>query len=950
MSNLDEQTPLMRQYHELKSKVPDSLLFFRMGDFYELFGDDAVEASRILEITLTSRDKNKENPMPMAGVPWHSSQGYIQRLLKAGKKVAIGEQLEDEPVDPALEVVIAKGAKKGPKIVRRDIVRQFTPGVQFDLEGSEANFLAIIVALSPTKGSKPKDSLPKNSTPKTSTTDSWILACLDASTGECLVSEALSSEKLAQDLGSLPIRHLLRSHESLATGSESGEVLRSAISGLSGAGTLVETLPSNYLSIDQAENLLRTHYEIKNLETFLSSNEAIFAVGALVTYALRTQQQERLSHLRIPAPLHRPQSMILGPRTPQHLDLLPSADGTPNLYTLINRTRSALGARQLRRWILAPLKSPTEIQERQQAVKELAHGLSLGARGAEALSTAMGEVYDLERILGRINTRLAGPRDSLALGKSLGVIHLLEQKLADSTTTAQGNRKGPSKTLIEIRSSLKRLHTELAPLSERILTTQKEEAPFVARDGGIFKIGTQAELDRLININEDGQKWLIDLETREREATGISSLKVRYNRVFGYYIEITQAHLKNVPSHYQRKQTTVGAERFFTEELKKFEDEIVNAVSRQKSLEQELFEELLDAIRAKTSFVMEYAKILGELDSLISLARLRQDSGWVFPEIDDSTDLILNQGRHPLVDFTSRGTFVPNDLELSPTTRRTLMITGPNMGGKSTIMRQTALIVLLGQMGAPVPAQSARWGSVSSLYTRIGAHDAIARGQSTFMVEMSELAHILHHADDRSLIILDEIGRGTSTYDGVSVAWATLEWICMQIKARTLFATHYHELTRLSSSIPLLANAHMAVETSAEAGLKTGTSNAEFRFLYILKEGAANESFGIHVAKLAGLPKSVVDRAWKVLDELEQTSIASEASSLTPDSQQLSFFSLGAPAPQLAAVPSEPHPVLTEIEKLNPNEMTPMQALTTLAKLQEMSRESDSTSSSKQNR
>jgi DNA mismatch repair protein MutS len=972
-SGIEELTPLMRQYNELKAKVPDALLFFRMGDFYELFGDDAVEASKILEITLTSRDKNKENPMPMAGVPWHSSQGYIQRLLKAGKKVAIGEQLED---DPDAEEVLTKTGKKAPKIVRRDIVRQFTPGVQFDLEGSEANFLAVIVALgtsatsrSTSLGGFSKNSSGVGNTSKNSSASStkngsekgsWILACLDASTGECLVSEALSSDKLAQDLGSLPIRHLLRSHESLATGSENEDALKSAISSLSGAGALIETLPSNYLSLDQAENLLRNHYEIKSLETFLSTNEAVLAVGALVMYALRTQQQEKLSHLRIPAPLHRAQSMILGPRTPQHLDLLPSPDGTPNLYTLINRTRSALGARQLRRWILAPLKSPIEIQERQFAVKELAHGLSLGARGAEALSSSMGEVYDLERILGRINTRLAGPRDSLALGKSLGVIHLLQQKLADSAATAQAgsalnsnspsNSNGPSKTLLEISTSLKRLHSELAPLSERILTTQKAEAPFVARDGGIFNIGTQPELDRLININEDGQKWLIDLETREREATGISSLKVRYNRVFGYYIEITQSHLKNVPPHYQRKQTTVGSERFFTEELKKFEDEIITAVSRQKSLEQELFEELLDAIRSKTSFIMEYAKILGELDSLISLARLSQDSGWVFPEIDDSKDLMLNQGRHPLVDFTSRGTFVPNDLELSPTTRRTLMITGPNMGGKSTIMRQTALIVLLGQMGAPVPAQSARWGSVSSLYTRIGAHDAIARGQSTFMVEMSELAHILHHADDRSLIILDEIGRGTSTYDGVSVAWATLEWICTQIQARTLFATHYHELTRLSGSIPLLANAHMAVESGAEVGqngLKSGTQNAEFRFLYILKEGAANESFGIHVAKLAGLPKAVVDRAWKVLDELEATAIASNNSTLTPDTQQLSFF---APGPQLAAVPAEPHPVLTEIEKLNPNEMTPMQALTTLAKLQEMSRESDSAFSSKQSR
>jgi DNA mismatch repair protein MutS len=918
----EEQTPLMKQYWELKSKVPDSLLFFRMGDFYELFGEDAVEASRILEITLTSRDKGKENPMPMAGVPWHSSQGYIQRLLKVGKKVAIGEQLEDDPSEPASAPT---GKKSGPKIVRREIVRQFTPGVQFDLEGSEANFLAAIVPgswISTWPGRPPVRS------------EGWILACLDASTGECLVSETLSSEKLAQELGALPIRHVLRTHE----GFTEHEGLRSALTSLQSASTLVETLSSNYLALEQAQKLLRAHYEIENLEAFLPSDEAVLAVGILVTYALRTQQQEQLPHLRTPAPLHRPQTLVLGPRTAQHLDLLPSADGTPNLYTLINRTRCALGARQLRRWMLAPLKDPSEIQERQLSVQELSRN---SARGAEALSSAMGEVYDLERILGRINTGLANPRDTYALGKSLGVITLLQQKLSDAKT----------KALTELKSGLNRVQQDLAPLGERILGTQKEEAPFVARDAGIFKLGTNAELDRLININEDGQKWLIDLETREREATGIPSLKVRYNRVFGYYIEVTQAHLKNVPSTYQRKQTTVGAERFFTEELKKFEDEIVNASSRQKSLEQELFNELVQAIRAKTGSIMEYARILGELDSLVSLARLSQESGWIFPEIDDSLDLIITQGRHPLVDFASRGNFVPNDLTLSPTSRLTLMITGPNMGGKSTIMRQTALIVLLGQMGAPVPAQQARWGAVSALYTRIGAHDAIARGQSTFMVEMSELAHILHHADDRSLIVLDEIGRGTSTYDGVSVAWATLEWICTQIRARTLFATHYHELTRLSGSIPLLANAHMAVESETNSVAKR---SSEFRFLYVLKEGAANESFGIHVAKLAGLPKSVVDRAWKVLDELEQSSIASGHSSLTADTQQLSLFGQNTRIPPSAPTQepepitvAEAHPVLMEIEKLNPNEMTPIQALNWLAKLQEMSRESEARSSSK---
>ncbi len=873
----------MKQYWELKAKAPDSLLFFRMGDFYELFGDDAIEASKILEITLTSRDKNKENPMPMCGFPWHSAEPYIQKILNAGKKVAIGEQV---------------GPVGGKEIVRRELVRQFTPGIQFNLEGSEACFLGAALAIAPQAPNAPA---------------SWILACLDASTGECLVSTPVSQETLLQDIQAFPIRHLI----------VSGPVLSPRELPIN---LLTENLPSNYLSLDKASDLLCSHYEIQNLEAFLPTPEAVLAVGMLLTYTLRTQQQEKLSHLRVPAPLHRPQAMVLGPRTAQHLDLLPNAENAPHLFALINRTKSALGARQLRRWMLAPLKRPELIRDRQLAVQELAKN---SARGAEAISSALSEVYDLERVLGRVNTRLANPRDTLALGKTLGVATLLEQKLSSPE----------SKILVEFKILLTRLRQELAPLADRILNTQKEDAPYVARDGGIFKLGTNPELDRLINLNEDGQKWLLDLETREREATGISSLKVRYNRVFGYYLEVTQAHLKNVPSHYQRKQTTVGAERFFTEELKKFEDEIVHAASRQKAMEQELFEELLEAVRAKSLPVMEYAQVLGELDSLVALAKLSQESGWVFPTIDDSLELKIEQGRHPLVDLNSRGTFVPNDLGLSPETRMTLMITGPNMGGKSTIMRQTALIILLGQIGSPVPAKSASWGSVSSLYTRIGAHDAIARGQSTFMVEMSELAHILHHADERSLIILDEIGRGTSTYDGISVAWSTLEWICREIRARTLFATHYHELTRLSTSIPKLANAHMAVET----GLGTESRTSEFRFLYVLKEGATNDSFGVHVAKLAGLPKSVIERAWKVLDELEKNSISN--GNHAPDPQQLPLF-----LDVQKREPEPPHPVLTQIGKLNPNEMTPLQALNWLATLQEMSRESELASSSKPNR
>jgi DNA mismatch repair protein MutS len=889
----EELTPLMKQYWDLKSQAPDSLLLFRMGDFYELFGDDAIEASRILEITLTSRDKGKENPTPMAGVPWHSIGPYIQRLLKAGKKVAIGEQLED---DPLAEQAPTTGKKAAAKIVRRAIVRQFTPGVQFDLEGSEANYLAVVLSV-------PSGSSQAGTFQAGSAQSKWILACLDASTGECLVSDPITTELLQQDLEALPIRHLLKFGNSLLQYEH--------------PSVLVETLPSNYLSYDQASDLLKRHYGVAILDSLsqaLGSQDTTLALGCLVLYALRTQQREVLSHLRIPSPLHRPQTMTLGPRTAQHLDLVPSPDGSPNLFTLINHTKSALGARQLRRWLLAPLHDPASIRERQDAVTELSqHSCKL----AQDLASSMSEVYDLERILGRINTGLANPRDTLALGKSLGILLKVENTLSSCK----------SSILARAHETTHKLRTELQPLSQRILETQREDAPLSTRDGGVFKIGTNKELDRLINLNEDGQKWLIDLETREREATGISSLKVRYNRVFGYYIEVTQAHLKNVPSHYQRKQTTVGSERFFTEELKKFEDEIVHAVAKQKSLEQELFAELLRTIQGQTSPIMDAARILGELDSLVSLAKLSLESGWVFPIIDDSLDLEITQGRHPLVDAATRGHFVPNDLSLSPGSRLTLMITGPNMGGKSTIMRQTALILLLGQMGAPVPAQKARWGFVSSLYTRIGAHDAIARGQSTFMVEMSELAHILNTANERSFVVLDEIGRGTSTYDGISVAWATLEHICNTIRSRTLFATHYHELTRLSTSIPKLANAHMAVETQGNQ------ANAEFRFLYLLKEGPANESFGIHVAKLAGIPKNVVSRAWKVLEELEQTTSPAVQAS---DSDQLSFFAFSkasATEPPVAV----PHPVLVQIGNLDPNQMTPLEALNWLAKLREMS-------------
>lgn len=888
-SNLSDQTPLMKQYWDLKAQAKDALLLFRMGDFYELFGDDAVTASQILEITLTSRDRNKTNPIPMAGVPHHSVQGYIQKLLKCGKKVAIGEQTEDP------ETV------KAGKIVRREIIRILTPAVQFDAEGSEAHYLATMI-----EGQK----------------GHWILACLDASTGECLVSHWIDFETVLSEMTRLPIRHFLNLELSI-------ELSQLPLS----ETILVENLPKNYLSLERAQEILYRHYELENLQAFIQNESGVLALGILVIYVLRTQQQERLSHLRLPEPLQKPKTLALGPNTAQHLDL-------KDLFTFINQTRSTLGARQLKRWMLAPLKSVPEILARQTAAQELAQ---VWPQLGEKMSSLLAQIYDLERIAGRVNTHLANPKDTLSLGQSLEVLKEFEVLL----------QKREAPLLIEIRDQLKTLAEQLSWLSEKIIRTQKETPPLISREGGIFKTGTTPELDHLLSLTEDGQRWLVELESREREKTGIPSLKVRYNRVFGYYIEITSAHLKNVPSHYQRKQTMVGAERFFTEELKKFEEEILTASVKQKALEQDLFNKLIQEIKSQTPAIMNAARVLGELDALYSLSKLTRQPGWIFPSIDESLGLNIHAGRHPLVDQAMQGKFVPNDLQLGPESRMTLLITGPNMGGKSTVMRQTTLIVLLGQMGAPVPAQEAKWGVVSSIYTRIGAQDAISKGQSTFMVEMCELAHILHHADERSLIILDEIGRGTSTYDGISVAWATLEWLCNKIKARTLFATHYHELIRLASSLPLLANAHMAVENE-----NPNTTESSLRFLYELREGPTHESFGIHVAQIAGLPKPIIKRAWKILNDLEnQTpkdsprnknqlslfSIDSEESiSTTLNALPSPLSSSSPPSIQESSEPSAqtqtpppPHPVLKEIEQTDLNTMTPIQALNFVAKLKE---------------
>lgn len=896
MTDTTALTPLMKQYWDLKGQVPEAILFFRMGDFYEVFAEDAIDASKILEITLTSRDKGKANPTPMAGVPHHSVQGYIQKLLKAGRKVAIGEQMDGE-MEPGT------GAKA---IVKRAITRVFTPAIQFETDGNDLAYLATAI---PQAGG-----------------GHWILALLDASTGQTRLSQPIPATRLCLELSQLPIRHFLRVGEKLPI--ECAEALRSR------KDILLEDLPSNYLTDTASAELLKKQFGLAILDVLFPVAESIPAMAILCKYAAKSQGVEVLAHIALPEALDRPSSMAFGPQTISHLDLLPKSDGTPNLYDFLNQTKTSLGARLLKRWVTEPRIDLAEILLRQEATSELSGPLSRErTRATEKLS----EVYDLERITGRITTRLANPRDTYALAKSLG----RAGEIPALIPTAK------SKRLLEIAGRIQKAYSELSALTQKVLRTQKEEAPLTHKEMGVFNLGTDPELDRLIGINQDGSKWLIELETRERAQTGIPSLKVRYNRVFGYYIEVTSSHLKNVPAHYSRKQTTVGAERFFTEELKKFEEEIVHAEAKQIALEKKLFESLVEEISGKISWILELSQAVAELDCLVALSQLLDRPGFVQPVLDESLDLDIRKGRHPMVDDQLKGRFVPNDTVLNGSGDglgdalgggNILLITGPNMGGKSTVMRQVALIVVLAQIGAAVPAESARIGIVDSLYTRIGAQDAISRGQSTFMVEMTELAHILQYAGRKSLLILDEIGRGTSTFDGMSVAWATLEWICSRIRARTLFATHYHELTELEGKQLGLRNAHVAVESSK--------GKNDLRFLYELRAGRANESFGVQVASLAGLPKPVIDRAWKVLKDLEK----SRHPQTTVDTGQLSFFAATSPkaeqsdaSEKLLALQAELSAKIQELESLKllakdihalpVNDLTPLQALNRLAQV-----------------
>ena len=858
-------TPMLKQFVEAKSESGDSLLFFRMGDFYELFFDDAIEASELLSLTLTSRDGNdKDSRIPMAGVPVKALDGYVARLIKAGRTVAICDQLED-PKD-------VKG------IVKRGIVRTITPGTLTEaelLEETTNNYLAAMVLNGDAAG----------------------LAFVDISTGEFMVAqvEADGIQTLWDELTRMHPAEVLVP-DSLDT--KFVEMLRDRFDG-------VHFMSRESESFDErsAKERIQTLYDLGTLKgiDLDDAPEALRCAGAVIGYIQQTQR-DAVPHLRMPRRYAPSGYVVLDGSTQRNLELVESlADRRKrgSLLNVLDRTYTHMGARKLRQWILHPLLDVTEIQRRHNAVEDYCSRTEMRLTMREALKP----IADLERLLGRITSKSGNARDVKALGRSLSQIPAILDAL----------RVSGAELLTTLRDSMDKLEDVTQWIEDAVI----EEPPIAVMEGNLLKSGYSEELDRLKDLVLGGRDWIASLQAQESEKTGIQKLKVGYNKIFGYYLEVTKANVNLVPDYYERKQTLVNAERYVIPELKQREEEIVDAQERMTKLEYELFVELRERIAAQAKRIHETADALATLDVLLSFAEVASTRNYCKPDMDDSQRLAIRGGRHPVVEDLMRSNdFVPNDIELAPGLANMLIITGPNMAGKSTYLRQVALITLMAQIGSFVPAAEAHIGVVDRIFTRVGASDNLVRGESTFMVEMIETANILNAASNRSLLVLDEIGRGTSTFDGISIAWSVAEHIHNAIGAKTLFATHYHELTELANQLPNAKNVNVAVR---EWGGKV-------IFLYQIIDGGADHSYGIQVAKLAGLPKSVVKRAREIMSNLE----SGNTSALGLDNQ---MFLFGPGAPKNDA---EPSAVERELSITDPDALSPKEAHEFLYHLKEL--------------
>ena len=860
---LPEPTPLMRQYREMKQRHPDALLFFRVGDFYEMFYDDAVEGARLLDIALTSRDKTKSDQVPLCGVPHHAANGYIAKLLRAGRSVAVCEQVED----PRL----AKG------LVRREVVRVYTPGTLIEpdlLTSGEANYLAALACDHTAVG----------------------LAWLDLSTAEFQVMEITApwEDRLRDELLRIEPREVLIPDDHAAR-------IRLL---LASAKAAVTSIPTSSFHVAASQALLREQFGVASLAGFGCDHMplAVAAAGGLLRYVKETQPGLPLTHLVYMTTHAEGNVMVLDRATQCNLELVRrSTDGRSegSLLHTLDRTVTSMGTRLLRHWLLHPLTELSRIGERQEAVADL---YDHGERRAR-LRLALKQVADLERMMSRVVLGVANARELSALKDSLTAIPEINRQLKSCQSPLLLNLHEP--------------WDDLAELAHKIEQTIRPDAPASVKEGGIIQDGVSADLDELRTIGRSGKAMIAEIERQERVRTGIDSLKVRFNQVFGYYIEVTKSNLSRVPQAYFRKQTLVNAERFTTEELKALEGKVLGAEDRIRALEYELFDSLRRAIALVSSRILRLAHILALIDAVGSLSEVAADSGYCRPELAADDLLVIKDGRHPVVERVNLpGGFISNDLNLGEPDCRLMIISGPNMAGKSTYLRQTALIVLMAQMGGFVPAKAARIGLADRIFTRVGAADNLLEGQSTFMVEMTETANILHHATSRSLVILDEIGRGTSTFDGLSIAWAVAEALVdmNRIGARTLFATHYHELTDLARSHSGVRNYNVAVRERGE----------EILFLRKIVEGGADRSYGIHVARLAGLPRSVILRAQEVLARLEGDDAPPTLIGPATGSEKTSDQTLPLP-----------HPMLEEVRQMDLFAMTPLEAMNKLAEMKE---------------
>ena len=861
----------MQQYHRMKAEHPEALLFFRMGDFYELFFDDAVVAAKALEIALTSRSKEKDGtPIPMCGVPHHSVTGYVSRLVKQGFRVALCEQVEDPRT--------AKG------VVRREVVRVVTPGTQLEASAVEPGESSFVVAVVPGPAG-------------------LGAAWLEPTTGDFSVVEWSGTDgwaRLRDELSAVAPRELLVPRSAALP-----DWLRDVAQPESAIPRA--ELEDSVFDPRTARRDLLSQFGVTTLQAFgcESLPLAVAAGGAALRY-LRDTQKRALDHVTGLRTREVDGGLVIDAISRRNLELVENlVDGgrRGTLLEVLDLTRTAMGSRKLREWLLRPLGQMEEIQDRLDAVEEI--GFRTVDRGR--FREGMGEVQDLERILGRVTLGTAGPRDLVALARSLRALPSAASSLDECLAPL-------------VRRELKDVDP-LPDVATDIEATLVESPPPTAREGGLVKAGVDGELDELREISRGGRATIAAIETRERARTGIGSLKVRFNRVFGYYIEVTKANLGMVPDDYHRKQTVVGGERFTTPELKEYEEKVLRADERILEREALIFEALRSRVSAAARRIQQTARAAAVLDVLAALAEASCLHGYVKPRISRDDEVLYLEGRHPVMERLLPEPFVANDLRLGADAPRLQILTGPNMGGKSTFLRQTALVVVMAQMGCFVPAREAKVGIVDRIFTRVGATDQILRGQSTFMVEMQETAHILRHATGRSLVLLDEVGRGTATFDGLSIAWAVAEHIA-RAGARgpkTLFATHYHELVDLAADMPGVGNLHVSAREWRDGVV----------FLRKIEAGGSDRSFGIQVARLAGVPAPVLVRAQEILRNLERTEFDREGR------PRLARSESGDPAPvrQLALFSGQDEAALDDLRRIDLNAMTPMEALAFLAEL-----------------